>query len=268
MNFEVRQHPLVSLLLLTVLCSPAQLFAADPPSTIQPLLRVIDLNIGESADVTLCDGSKATVRLIDLAETTDDVCFAVRRADVTVEVNGQRASLVSATYHLPQTVGNVLIDCSITRAFEWQFGDGSAATTPQVQRSFDKPGRYSEVLRVRDAAGHVAYDFAVVVVVDRKFPERHIPSIHPNYSPTTGIRPGDPITFKVRTFNTTAGKELWDFGDGSPAIEVQSDGNKVSLAPDGYAVTTHSFRKPGDYVVRVTRSNEHGVAAVGHVHVQ
>jgi len=463
----------------------------------QPLLRVVDLNIGESATVSLCDGSEAVVKLLELQETREYVSFAVRRAEVTVEVNGQRGKLVSATYHRPQTIGDVQIDCSITKgynengspsfwgldkaarlrlwpadspllkpgtftypakqkwfatdtqmandpvyvdggegggkrkmyyhsgldiggseglveivaatdaqvvsvgnvvldghkkdtpvsprydvvylldsrgwyyryshlkeidknivpgrfivqgerigllgkeggsggwshlhfeiksrqpsgkwgtqegyaflweaylkqhkpsviavarphhvlftgetanldgsrswaasgeiaSYEWQFHDGTTASTPRVDRTYAQPGRYSEVMRITDKAGHVAYDFAVVVVVDRKYPERRIPSIHPNYYPTSDIHPGDPITFKVRTFNTTAGKESWDFGDGSSAVEVQSDGNAVKLAPDGYAATTHLYEKPGDYVVRVTRSNEHGIAAVGHLHV-
>jgi PKD repeat protein len=151
--------------------------------------------------------------------------------------------------------------------YEWELGDGSTASTPQVQRRYDTPGRYSEVLRVTDEEGNVSYDFSVVIVVDREHPERLVPSIHANYYPTHDIRPGDPVTFKVRTFNTTSGSEVWDFGDRSDKVEVQSDGNAVKLAPDGYAVTTHQYNKPGDYVVRVARSNDHGVAAVGHLHV-
>jgi hypothetical protein len=76
------------------------------------------------------------------------------------------------------------------------------------------------------------------------------------------------VTFKVRTFNTTDGSEVWNFGDGSPEVEVHSDGNAVKLAPDGYAVTTHRFAQPGDYLVKVERSNDHGVKAVGHLHVR
>lgn len=468
------------------------------PQTLDPLVRVVDLNVGESADVTLCDGSQATVRLLNLSESRDSVCFAVRRAEVTVEINGHRAELVSATYHLPETVGAVQADCPITRGYNengtprfwglekdarlrlwpadsplltpgsftypvrqkwfatdtqmandpvyvdggeragertiyyhsgldiggseglvevvaatdakvvsvgnvvleehkretpvsprydvvylldgrgwyyryshlkeiderivpgrvvaqgdrigllgkeggsggwshlhfeiksrqpsgqwgtqegyaflwnaylreyspeiiavarphhviftgesvtldgsrswsrdgeiveyaWQFPDGSTAATPRVRRTYDVPGRYSEILRVRDAEGNVSYDFAVVVVVDRAHPDRLIPSIHANYFPTRNLRPEDPITFKVRTFNTTDGQEVWDFGDGSEPVAVQSDGNAVKLAPDGYAVTRHTYDAPGDYVVTVQRSNAHGVTALTHLHVR
>lgn len=482
--------------LSVLLCGPLLADENSRPA-FDPLVRVVDLNIGESADVTLCDGSKTRVKLIDLHETRDTVCFAVRRADVTVEVDGQQAKLTSAAYNLPKRMGKVQIDCSVTRGynengtpsfwgldkharlrlwpadspllapgsfvypvkqkwfasdtqmanvptfvdggepagkrkiyyhsgldiggtegmvevvaaadgtivsagqvvleghkqdtpvaprydvvylldhrgwyyryshlkefdarivpgrivrmgdpigvlgkeggsggwshlhfeissrqpsgkwgtqegyaflweayhrqykpkliavarphhliwtgdsvvldatkswtasgkppkFDWQFEDGSTAAGPQVSRTYLTPGRHSEVLKVTDEEGRVAYDFAIVLVVDREHPERSIPTIHANYSPTFGIRPDDPVTFKVRTFNTTDNKEIWDFGDGSPKVEVRSDGNAVKLAPDGYAVTTHRFQKPGDYVVRVERSNALGVRAAAHLHV-
>lgn len=490
-------HKHIALAIALVQLSTSFCSAAEEPSAVKPLVRVVDLDVGESAQVTLCDGSRAVVKLIDLNETRDQVCFAVRKAEVRIEVNGQRGKLVSATYHRPQTIGNVQIDCSVTKGYnengdptfwgldkdarlrlwpidsplvrpdtftypvkqrwfatdtqmandpvyvdggeragdrniyyhsgldiggseglvevvaavdaqvvsvgemvldghqqdtpvsprydvvylldgrgwyyryshlkeidqsiipgrliaqgdrigllgkeggsggwshlhfeitsrqpsgkwgtqegyaflweaylnqykpaviavarphrvvftdesvtldgsrswaksgevsdyQWRLTDGSMVTTPSVTRTYPKSGRYSEQLRVTDKAGNVAYDFAVVVVVDRKHPDRRVPSIHPNYYPTSGIRSGDPVTFKVRTFNTTTGKERWDFGDGTPPVEVESDGNAVKLAPDGYAATTHRYDQPGDYVASVTRTNEHGVTAVGHLHV-
>ena len=83
-----------------------------------------------------------------------------------------------------------------------------------------------------------------------------------------GIAPGAPVTFKVRTFGTTDGQEDWSFGDGGPA-STTSDGNVDHLAKHGFAVTTHAFQKPGDYIVRVERANWLGQKAVAHllVHV-
>jgi len=152
-------------------------------------------------------------------------------------------------------------------SFDWRFGDGTTAQGARVQHRYTRPGRHSEVLKITDSQGNVAYDFAIVIVVDSDKPQQRIPTIHPNYYPTTGIKPGDSVTFKVRTFNTTAGRETWDFGDGSPKQTVQSDGNAVKLSPDGYAVTTHSFPKPGDYIVRVERTDAFGVTATGNLHV-
>lgn len=462
-----------------------------------PLVRVVDLNLNETVAVELCDGSQAQVKALELKETRDDVCFAVRRAEVVVEVNGEQATLVSATYNLPITVGGVQIDCSITKGYnsngrasswglkkdvrlrlwpagsplikpgtfsypvkqkwfatdtqmanvpvfvdggdqpgersiyyhsgldiggsegmveviaatdgmvvsvgdmvleghklntpvsprydvvyvldsrgwyyryshlnkidgkllpgrriqkgdrigllgkeggsggwshlhfeiksrqpsgewgtqegyaflwnayieqhgpeliavarphhsiwagdsatldaskswsrsqkitkyEWTLHDEATATGSSVEKTYKKPGRYSEILKLTDSTGNVDYDFAPIVVADPEHPHRKIPSIHPNYYPTKGIKPGDEITFKVRTFNTTHGKEVWDFGDGSPKVTVQSDGNAVKLAPNGYAATTHQYDKPGDYIVHVERRNKHGVPAIGHLHV-
>jgi hypothetical protein len=82
-----------------------------------------------------------------------------------------------------------------------------------------------------------------------------------------GLQPGQPIKFLVRTFRTTDGEETWDFGDGSPKVTVKSDGNVVQLAKDGYAVTNHKFEKPGQYIVRVQRTDHHGFTATAHLKV-
>ena len=41
---------------------------------------------------------------------------------------------------------------------------------PKVERTYDRPGAYSEILKVTDARGHVDYDFAIVQVLDRSTP--------------------------------------------------------------------------------------------------
>ena len=76
----------------------------------------------------------------------------------------------------------------------------------RIERTYDKPGEYSEILKVVDAKGNVDYDFAVVLVIDRKLDGKFSPTIHASYAPTLGIRPGDPITFKVRTFFADASR--------------------------------------------------------------
>ena len=88
---------------------------AQEKPTIEPLVRAVDLNVGQEQTVELCDGSKATVKLLDLQEHRDALRNAVRRAVVTVVVNGEKAVLTSATYHLPRVVGGVQIDCPVTK---------------------------------------------------------------------------------------------------------------------------------------------------------
>ena len=95
----------LSVLSLVVLPSAP---AREP--TIDPLVRTIDLDVGQEADVTLCDGSSAKVQLLDLDETRDDLRQAVRLARATVVVNGQRATITSGNYNLPIRVGDVQIE--------------------------------------------------------------------------------------------------------------------------------------------------------------
>ena len=155
-------------------------------------------------------------------------------------------------------------------SYEWTFTDGSKVEGATVERAYEQPGSYSEILKVTDGEGGVDYDFAVVQVVASAAQDANEvpPTLHAAYHPTSGIEPGAEVTFKVRAFRTTHGNETWDFGDGSPKVEVQSDGNAEKHAKDGYAATTHAYAKPGDYIARVERTNERGETAVAHLHVR
>lgn len=155
---------------------------------------------------------------------------------------------------------------STIQNYRWTFTDGQTASGAKIERTYAKPGAYSEILQVTDAAGNTSYDFAIVHVMgsdDKMLP----PTIHPAFWPTTGIKPGTEVTFKVRTFRAKGG-ETWDFGDGTPPVSVKSDGNAKALAKDGYAVTQHSFSKPGDHIVKVEHTNERGETATGHLWVR
>ena len=184
-----------------------------------------------------------------------------------------RLIAVARPHHVARTGEKVTLDASRSWSaggeelrYEWTFGDGTKASGPRVERVYESPGEYSEVLEVTDPDGNVDYDFAVVQVFDRRDPQR-LATIHAAYAPTFDIRPGDPVTFKVRTFRTRGG-EIWDFGDGSPRVPVTSDGNAEVHAEDGYAATVHRFAKPRDYVVRVEHTDENGIQATAHLHVK
>ncbi|MHC4399914.1 MAG: PKD domain-containing protein [Planctomycetota bacterium] len=492
-----RSTPSLAILLL----GSAVAAAAGEPASVEPLLRVVDLNVGQEAEVVLSNGKTATLKLLDLEETRDELRNAVRRAEVTVEINGRKATLVAAFYRLPVTVGDVQVDCAVTKgcvqegknpwaldadarlrlwpagspwirpgtftyplnqrwfasdtqmandpvyvdggenparksiyyhwgldmggaegladvyaatdgvvmsagkeaaqsneedspvrprydviylrdargwyyryshlfsidpavkvgarvrqgqkigvlgkeggsggwshlhfdvssiqpsgrygitegyafiwqvyhaahktklqavarphhvawagdrvtldgtrswshrgpqhikSLQWTFTDGIHAAGSLVERRYDKPGTYSETLKVTDAEGNVDYDFAVVQVIDRQKPDQIPPSIHAVYYPTLDIKAGDEVTFKVRSFRVRPdeGHELWDFGDGTPKVEVQSDGNAETHAKDGYAVTTHRYARPGHYLVSVRRTNDRGETATGRLHVR
>jgi hypothetical protein len=151
--------------------------------------------------------------------------------------------------------------------YDWTFTDGTTGKGPTVERGYSRSGEYSEILKITDEKGEVDYDFATVLVIDKSAPDQLPPTIHPAFAPTMNIRAGDPVTFKVRSFRTTYGNEIWDFGDGTEKVSVKSDGNVEQHAQDGYAVTQHSFAKPGHYVVRVERTNERGQRAIAQLHV-
>ena len=153
------------------------------------------------------------------------------------------------------------------QSFRWKLTDGQTAEGAQVLHRYERPGTYSEILEVSDNSGRREYDFAVVQVHDPSNPSLTPPTIHAAYHPTLGVRPGDEVTFKVRSFGIKAPEETWDFGDGTPPVTVRSDGNANIHDPKGYAVTMHSFAKPGIYVVRVERTSS-GYPAVAHLQVQ
>ncbi len=154
---------------------------------------------------------------------------------------------------------------------EWQFDDGTTKSGAVVQHAYPKPGSYHEILKVTDAAGNIDYDFQRIKVIDPKSPDQYGPRLHPTYWPTFGIKAGDVVTFKVRSFQIPElenSPEVWDFGDGSPRVKVQSDGNRVALEKDGYAATEHRFGKPGQYIVTVRRASKNGNTNVAHLHVR
>ncbi|HIG31728.1 MAG TPA: hypothetical protein EYQ50_29490 [Verrucomicrobiales bacterium] len=68
-------------------------------SALEPLFRVIDLNIGESAEVEFSAGSKATIKLLELHEGVDSISKAVRRAGVIV-----RWTDTAQNWSLPLTI--------------------------------------------------------------------------------------------------------------------------------------------------------------------
>lgn len=151
--------------------------------------------------------------------------------------------------------------------YEWTLTDGTTATGSTAEQVYGQPGAYTEVLKVVDSNGSIDYDFAHVQVIDKKHPDKIPPTIHAVYYPTTNIKAGDAVIFKVRTFRSESGSEVWDFGDDSPPVTVKS------VIPERkregkYAETVHSYKKAGHYIVKVKRTGEYGYEATAHLHVE
>jgi len=151
--------------------------------------------------------------------------------------------------------------------YAWKFSDGSTASGARQERHYSKPGVYSEILQVTDKSGNTDYDFAIVQVLDKDRPQAVPQGIHASYSPSLDLKPNDPITFQVRTFGPFVGHETWDFGDGTPTVEVRSDGNAKALAKDGYAKTVHRYERSGHYLASVYSVNERGETATARLHI-
>lgn len=149
-------------------------------------------------------------------------------------------------------------------SYRWKLSDGQSVEGACYLHRYNRPGSYSEILEVRDGTGNISYDFAAVQVHDPDNPSVTPPTTHAAYHPTLGIKPGDEVTFKVRSFGVSDPEETWDFGDGTRTVVVRSDGNAKIHDPNGYAVTTHVFAKPGVYIVRVERTDS-GYPSLAHL---
>ncbi|MCA9133714.1 MAG: PKD domain-containing protein [Planctomycetales bacterium] len=486
----MRYFSLFVLCLLASLGGRWQPLAAQSPepSAIEPLVRVVDLDVGESSKVTLCDGSQATLKLVSLDEQRDKVRLAVRRAKLVLEVNGQRVELEAAPYRLPITAAGVQLDCSVTAGmnsngtpefwglekdarlrvwpadspwitpgsfiyplkqgwlatrtwfdnqavdggatilkkiyyhsgldigaseglveviaatdalvvqrgtdvleghqqdtpasprydvvylldgrgwyyryshlkeiapdilpgrvirqgelvglvgkegasggwshlhfeiksrqpsgkwgtqagfaflhqayveefglkmyalarpshflvageaaeldgsrswtasgeplqYEWTLHDGTKRAGAKTTVTYPTPGYWCETLQVTNAAGESDYDFVEVMVLDPGDLQHYTPSLNLNFHPSRDIQVEDEITFKVRSFRMVGGEESWDFGDGSPAQTTRSPEEAEPLAADGYAQLTHRYKKPGQYIVTVSRTHDNGQTA-------
>ncbi len=198
---------------------------------------------------------------------------------------------VARPHHLAWAGEDVVLDGSLSwsaqgpkhiAGYQWTLADGRKADGPTTMQRYPYAGEFSEILKVTDADGRVDYDFCVVQILDREHPELLPPAIHATYWPTMNLKVGDEITFKVRSFyhgapaNQPAGGERWNFGDGTPPVEVKClpvqmevDGKKqVIHSKDGYAVTTHRYAKPGDYLVSVSCLNTRGQTATARLFVR
>jgi murein DD-endopeptidase MepM/ murein hydrolase activator NlpD len=149
--------------------------------------------------------------------------------------------------------------------YRWTLTGGGAAEGPVIETRFAAPGSYCEILEVTGADGAVAWDFAPVQVLDAAAKDKLPPLVHVAYFPSFGLRAGQQVTFKVRTFRTDPGEVKLDFGDRSAPAILHGDGCLKALAKDGYAVATHAYAKPGNYFPVATHSGGHGLQATARL---
>jgi hypothetical protein len=75
------------------------------------------VNRGETVQITLSDGKKVNIKVLEVDETRDPVRSAVRLARVSVEIDGGKLTLDSGNYRLPMNFAGVQIDCPVTKGY-------------------------------------------------------------------------------------------------------------------------------------------------------
>ncbi len=136
---------------------------SDEPR-LDALFCSVDLDVGQSREVTSADGTKATVRLLEVRENRDPVRNALRGAEVTVEVNGVRGVLPCATYHLPTELGGVRIDCPVIKGYLrsysnfWSIERDTRFRVWPKEGPFIQPGTFHYPVEQRWGAASTLFD--------------------------------------------------------------------------------------------------------------
>ncbi len=154
----------------------------------------------------------------------------------TAAAGEDRASCVGETVRFDASGSKTSNDDA---SYVWDFGDGTKAEGQSVTHVYEKPGRYNARLLVDDlrktecsvAGDSVTVDVAEVVGVELQGPEASCAGQTVHFS-----APGSGGSLKYR----------WDFGDG----EEWQGGSRAS----------HTYKKGGNYNVRVTADNSRGSA--------
>ncbi len=113
---------LLAVFLLTFLPAPIRAYESRPP-TFEPLETLVDLHVGESAEIALTDGTLVELTLLEISDERDTTPQnAVRRASATVVVNGERVTIDSGNYHLPVEAGGIQIDIPVIAVYYYVSG--------------------------------------------------------------------------------------------------------------------------------------------------
>ena len=160
-------------------------------------------------------------------------------------------------------------------SFRWTLQNGGTAHGARTTVTYEQESMYSEMLTVTDDRGREAVDFCVVQILPQDAdPAKTPPTMHLTYYPTQGIRLGQPIAFKARTFMRGAfevnwgGEEVWDFGDGITATSCSGAPPRTgSCTQKDFDERWHAYDEPGRYIVTVRRTGNNGLTATAQLKV-
>jgi plastocyanin len=122
--------------------------------------------------------------------------------------------------------------------YQWDFGDGEAATGRTVTHTFDRPGRHVVSFAVRNKAGGA--DDSLTVTAERP-PDP--PRIAMARAVPASVAAGTTVRFSAAVAGGDSVAYEWQFGDGTTATG---------------ASPTHTYDTPGTYAARLRASNRTG----------
>ena len=133
---------------LTVFCENPR--KTKPKDTMEPIRTVIDINIGEKRKVLLSNGEQISLELLALDSHRDPLCSSIRSASALVRVDKDTVTLGVANYNLPVAVGQVRIDCPVTRDFYhkslknwWALENDARLRLWPIDSPFISPGTFA-----------------------------------------------------------------------------------------------------------------------------
>lgn len=163
---------------------------------------------------------------------------------------------VAGGYHYATPGDTVELDASRSVArpgrrivrYQWRLHDGREIETAHAKLKVDRPGLFSEELRVFADDGSEDRDFAQLRVWDMHPGARFAAGWFYHY-PVRGAKAGTPILFWNRLYGTTGPVEI-DFGDGSPPVWIDQQATHAYNQAGHYTAALRG-RGPGDEPLEV-----------------
>ena len=134
--------------------------------------------------------------------------------------------------------------------YSWNFGDGTTATGPTAEHTYQTPGIYTATLTIYNPEGDSSQSSTVITVTQPIVPDPPpAPPIAVISSSTASGEAPLMIQFDASGSSATDNPIIsysWDFGDGSA-----SEGSQVS----------HNYTEPGTYQATLTVTDEIGLSS-------
>jgi len=186
--------------------------------------------VSTGVDAPVIDASVLAATLQNPADEADnalpdDALVANFAFSATTVVVGEAVRFVDGSTGAPQ-------------AWLWDFGDGTGAEGPEVEKAWSEPGTYPVTLRITRGEDNAEISLAITVVPA----EVALPPAADFVFSAAVVSVGQPIAFEDRSDGEIT-RWRWNFGDGTSAT-----------APN----VEKAWSEPGRYLVQLTVANEQG----------